>query len=300
MKKLIIYLIFLFPFVPVVSQTTDWQKYIDDIINSFMKGGEGGFKASDFSLTDLYDLGLGGLDWGDFMNGIIGQGGSGSLGEGGIFGKGGMFDITPGSPLNKISGNSFGFDEIHNDASLNNNITWAIFHTGIIHKNIAERQKKVIAIQDSINQKVKRLYELEKLTADYLSTKQSDAVDIEDKQDILDIAVDIANYYTLCNRLIESTTGLEYIKDRLRIILLDRSTRIATKLAQFARVDGKSNLLNNEDRDEIVTYVINNLRDMRGTCAYTYKALFTAAPNNINSIESLYRTSDAIIQKASK
>jgi len=300
MRRLVLFIIIFSPFVQITSRTVDWQKYIDDIINSFMKGEEGGFKASDFSLKDLYDLGLGGLNWGDYMNGIIGQGGSGSLGNGGIFGKGGMFDITSGSFLNNLFGNSFGYDEIHNDGSLNNNVTWAIFHTGIIHKNIAERQKRVIAVQDSINQKVKRLYELEQLTADYLSTKQSDAVDIESKQDILYIAVEIANYYTLCNRLIENSTGLEYIKDRLRIILLDRSTRIATKLANFARIDGKSNLLNNEDRNEIVTYVISNLRDMRGTCAYTYKALLTAAPNNSHSIESLYKASDAIMQKASK
>jgi hypothetical protein len=274
MKKLFLTLFIIFTCISSFAQETDWIKYLNGIKDAINAGS---FDAGNFDLFSMYDLGGLGLD--NLMNEIIGDRGAGAFGQGGIFNQGG---INLGSLL--------GMDEIHNDASLNSNITWGILHTKyLIHPRINERQEKVIAIQDSINQRVKRLYELEKLTLDYLSTKQPDAVEIEDKMYMAFIAGEILGYLNMCNQLINSTTGLEYMKVRLNTIVLIRAERIATKLAAFALVDGNSNLLNNEDRNSIITDVIEMLRELRSTCAHTYKELVAAA--HYNTFENLIKTS---------
>jgi hypothetical protein len=293
MKKIYTILVCLLFSVNVFTQdkTSEWNKMWEEIKKSLH---DGSFDPNKYGLSGLLDLG-GSNNMGDFL----GQGGLQSLENGGVFGPGGMFDITAGGFLQGLFGNSFGFDELHNDASLNSNVTWGIAHSKfVIHRKINERQEKIISLQDSINDKVKRLYELEKLTVDYLSTKQSDAVDIESYNDLVDITEDCGYYFSESKKLISKAGNLKYIEDRMTVIVITRTARIVTKLLTFARVDGNINLLNNEDRDEIVTYLIDNLREMRGTLAYTYRALLSGSNSDIYSdIPSLQNKIDNIYKK---
>jgi len=265
---------------------SEWEKMWEEIQNQI---GDGSFDYSQYSLD-----GLGGIFGGDIN---IGLGGSKAFGKGGVFASGGIFDITSGGFLGGLFGNSFGFDEIHNDLTLNSNMTWAIAHSGYIRKTITDKQKKIMSLQDSINMSVKRLYELEKLTEDYLSTKQSDAVDIETYNDLFNITEDIGFYYNESSKLCNKSSDLNYVKERMTVIVVTRSTRIITKLLGFARVDGKSNLLNNEDRNEIVTYLIENLRNMRGTLAYTYRALLAGSNAKLVQSDEISDNIDEIYKK---
>jgi hypothetical protein len=241
-----------------------------DILNSI---GGGTFDDTAWGLG-----GMGGVnsDWQSFFQQYIGIGGSNDFKDGGIFSSGGIFDISPGSIIGGVFG--LGFDEIHNDASLNNNVTWGILHSRyVIRPRIRERQQRNMAIQDTINLSVKRLWELEKLTQDYLNTKQSDAVEIEVYQDIVNTLNDIGTLYQVNNQLADKSANLNYVKDRQNIIIVTRSARIVTKFMGFARVDGNGNLLNNDDRNEIITYLMKEFKDMRSILASTYKVLYVAA-----------------------
>jgi hypothetical protein len=266
---------------------SEWDKMWSDIQNSINSGS---FDGSKFNLGNILDLGS--LD----ISSILGQGGLGSLGDGGIFGSGGLFDITPGSMFGGMFG--IGFDELHNDASLNSNVTWGILHTGRIHSKIKERQEKIMALQDSINLSVKRLYELEKLTVEYLNTTQSDAVEIESYHDLFNTAEDIAFFYSHSATLCDKASGLEYVKERMTLIVVTRSARMVGKVLNFARVDGNNHLLNNEDRNAIVTNLIDDMRELRGTLAYTYRSLLSGSNyQTLNEQTSIQNTINQIYKR---
>jgi len=271
MKKIIIFFLFFSLLSPCQAQSA-WDKMWEEIIKSFTDG--------DFD-KDSYLLG--GLDLSGWMDNFLGgiTGGSKEFLDGGVFASGGMFDITGGGILNGLFGNVFGFDEIHNDASLNHNVTWGIVHSGIIRNRINERQKKIMSLQDSINMSVKRLYELEKLTVNYLTTKQSRAVEIENYQDVVSIIDDIGTLYFANNYLINQHPGLGYVKTRQTLIIAERAAVLGGKIYNFARVDGTQNLLNNDDRNKIVTNMVDDLRDLRGILSHTFRVLMTASNANI-------------------
>jgi len=268
MKRIITFLIFVSLLSPCRAQS-EWDKMWEEIKNQIADGkfDDSGFNLGGFDVKGWLD---------DFLGGIMG--GSKEFGDGGVFGSGGIFDITNGGFLQNLFGNVFGFDEIHNDASLNNNVTWGILHSKYqIHPKITDRQKKIMAIQDTINLSVKRLWELEKLTQDYLNTKQSDAVDIEIYQDLVNTLEDVGTLYRVNNQLADKSSNLQYVKDRQNIIVVRRTLELIYKFPRFARTDGNNNLLNNDDRNEIVTYLIKDFRELRSILASTYKVLYVAA-----------------------
>jgi len=273
MKKIVLFFV-LFSLLSPCNAQSEWDKMWQDIIKSF---SEGSFN------TDSYKLGgLGDLDgWiNDFLGGITG--GGKEFKDGGVFASGGIFDITGGGILNTLFGDSFGFDEIHNDGSLNNNVTWGIVHSSrVIHPRIIERQKKIMSLQDSINLSVKRLYELEKLTVDYLSNKQSQAVEIENYLYLANMIDDIGTIYRVNNQLIDKNPNLEYVKERQNMVVVTKAARILPKMANFALIDGNQNLLNNEDRNAIINYVIDELRDLRNILSNTYRILLVASNDEL-------------------
>jgi hypothetical protein len=281
-------LLILFTFWFSGNAQSNWEKMWEEIQNGIK---DGTFDDTKFNLGDLLNLG-------DFDMGILGDGGSKAFGDGGIFGSGGLFDISPGGFLGGLFGDIFGFDEIHNDASLNSNVTWGILHTNLIRDRITDKQNKIISMQDSINKSVKRLYELEKLTVDYLSTKQSDAVDIESFTDLLRTAEDIGFFYTQSSALCDKSPNLDYVKQRMTLIVVTRTWRIVDKMLNFARVDGTNHLLNNEDRDVIATNLINDMRELRGTLSYAYRALLSGSNyGKLHEQTGLYNTIDQMYKK---
>ena len=291
MKRIASFLIFFSLLYPCQAQS-EWDKLWAEIESAIK---DGSFDDSKYNLGSIF----GGGDISGFLNEFLGIGGRGAFAEGGVFASGGIFDITKGGFFQRMLGLSFGFDEIHNDATLNSNMTWAIIHSKrVIHPKITEKQEKIMSLQDSINRSVKRLYELEQLTADYLSTRQSDAVDIEILSDLISTGNDIRYYFNESSALCNQAPGLYYVKNRMDEIVLVRSLRIITKFGGFARIDGNNNLLNNEDRNVLITNLINDMRDMRATLAYTYRTLFSAVHSEAaNDIDALYQQAEDLKKK---
>jgi hypothetical protein len=235
------------------------QSVLDGVMSSISSGQNPG--SSGTSLWDMFDLEGGGpSDWSS--PGIdIGLGGSGAFSEGGIF-NGGFGGLLSGL---------MGFDEIHNDASMNSNITWAIIHTKNIHESIRERQEKIMSKQDSINNRIYQLYLLEEKTRDYLSTKQNDAVEIEEITYVLNIANDIKNNFIAIGNLKDKDPAIKAKYDKLTVTVFERSARMYLKIQNFARVDGNRNLLNNQNRNAIIIDTVQELRELRGISLMTLK-----------------------------
>ncbi|MDR1370506.1 MAG: hypothetical protein LBJ72_10365 [Dysgonamonadaceae bacterium] len=226
---------------------------------------------------DLFGLGLGGLVNDFDLNGITGGGMKVlDFGKGGFMGDlfGGLF----GGLFGKDLMGAMGIEELHNDASLNSNLTWGIvMTTKLLSPQINKREREIMTRQDTINMRIEQLYKLELLTVRYMSKKQSDAVDIEDEANFMKLAQDITYYYKECTALCDRGTGLDKTKQALQVKLLTRSTRIALKIFDFAKKDGNKNLLHNQDRDELITFVYDTLREMRGVFANAYRELSVAA-----------------------
>ncbi|MDR2774266.1 MAG: hypothetical protein LBC19_05905 [Tannerella sp.] len=257
-------------FLPAVSALTLLSFAQVDLKNSWdeaMKAAQNTtFSSGNY---DLFGMGLGGLV-NDFDFSLL-PGGMKAL----DFGEGGLLSNLFGGIFGAELMDAMGMEELHNDASLNNNVTWGIvMTTKLMSPHIHERQRKIMSLQDSINLKVKQLYELELLTVKYMSQKQSDAVDIEDEENFVKLAEDIAYFYGACSNLCDAGgAGLDGTKTALAVQLLTRSTRIALKVYDFAKKDGTKNLLHNQDRDELITYVYENLREMRGIVANACREL---------------------------
>ena len=224
---------------------------------------DGSFNPSDWNIDGLEGIGVSGFD----LSAI--PGGTNKLNDlfgglfGGIFGGGLM--------------SALGFEEIHNDATLNSNITWAILFTmRVMRPHIVERQLTIMSQQDSINMRIKQLYELELLTVKYLSKTQDDAVNIEREKDINKMKNDIAYLYPQCLSLCDAG-GFTPSKVALTLKFATHFTKIQTKINDFAKADGNKNLLNNQDRNEIITYMYDVMYDMRGTLSLAYRELQTAA-----------------------
>jgi hypothetical protein len=174
-----------------------------------------------------------------------------------------------------------GVEELHNDASLNNNVTWGILMTmRMMRPHIEERQRKIMTLQDSINMRVKRLYELELLTVQYMSKTQSDAVEIEKLSGFIKLTDDIIHYYSACFKLCDEG-GFQETKLTLTFKIVERFHQIYTKIALFAKKDGNKNLLHNQDRDELISFVYENLRQMRGVLVNSYRELLIGAKANL-------------------
>jgi len=235
------------------------QGVLDGVMSSISNGQNLG--SSGTNLWDIFDLGGGGSsDWSSL--GIdFGLGGSGA------FGKGGIFNGVFGGLLAGV----MGFDEIHNDASMNSNITWAIVHTKNIHQSIKEKQEKIMSKQDSINMRIYQLYLLEEKTREYLSTKQNDAVEIEEISYVLNIANDIKNNFIAIGNLKDKDPAIKAKYEKLTLTVFERSARMYLKIQNFARVDGNRNLLNNQNRNAIIIDTVQELRELRGISLMTLK-----------------------------
>jgi hypothetical protein len=261
-KRLIIALAFSFFTSSGFSQDalSILQSVLDGVMSSISNGQNPGASGTD--LWSIFDLGGGSSsDWSSL--GIdFGLGGSGAFGEGGIF-NGGVGGRVAGL---------MGFDEIHNDGSMNSNVTWAIFHTTrSIHPSIRERQEKIMNKQDSINMRIYQLYLLEEKTRDYLSTKQNDAVEIEEITYVLNIANDIKNNFIAIGNLKDKDPAIKAKYDKLALTVFERSARMYLKIQNFARVDGNRNLLNNQNRNAIIIDTVQELRELRGISLMTLK-----------------------------
>jgi hypothetical protein len=202
---------------------------------------------------DLFGVGLGGLV-NDFDMSVL-SGGSDKLDfeQGGFLGS--LFGDLSGGIFGDDLMSAMGIEEIHNDASLNSNLIWGIVMTKkLTSPEIEKRQRKIMFLQDSINLRVRQLYELELLTVKYMSKKQSDAVDIEEEQSFIKLAQDIEYYFDQCKNLCDES-GFSKTKVALTEQVLNRSLKIALKVYDFAKKDGDKNLLHNQDRDEMIAYV---------------------------------------------
>jgi hypothetical protein len=146
----------------------------------------------------------------------------------------------------------------------------------IMRPQIEDRQRKIMSLQDSVNLKIKRLYELEKLTVDYLSKTQSDAVEIEQMQGFLKLTDDIKFFSNECFKLCDEGK-FDDSKATISLKMYSRFAVMFQKLNDFAKKDGNKNLLNNQDRDELIAFVFSNLREMRGILALSYRELSVAS-----------------------
>jgi hypothetical protein len=271
MRKLLILLAAFVFSLNSFSQTPDLKALLEQIKESL---SDGSFNPDNWSGLD----GSGGINVGDFDMSQL-PGGFDKVndlfGEGGLFGDmfGGLFGDIFGGELMSI----MGIDELHNDASLNNNVTWGIlFTTKIMRPHIKDRQRTIMSQQDSINMRIKQLYELELLTVKYLSKTQGDAVNIERDKDITKLKNDIAYLYPQCMSFCDAG-DFTPSKVALTLKFATHLTKMQTKINDFAKYDGNKNLLNNQDRDEIITYMYDTMHEMRGTLSLAYRELLTAS-----------------------
>ena len=194
-------------------------------------------------------------------------------------GKGNLQNLADMPGLDLLSGifGGFGMEEIHNDGSLNHNVTWAILFTmREMRPQIYNRQRTIMSQQDSINMRIKQLYELELLTVNYLSRKQSDAVDIERQSDLIKVGNDISFLYSNCIKLCDDG-GFSKSKVALQLKFYTHLATISKKVNDFAKKDGQKNMMNNQDRNEIIAYMYGSMKDMRGTLALALRELDVAS-----------------------
>jgi hypothetical protein len=272
MRKLIILLTFTVVSLDAFPQgALDLKALWDQVKESLL---DGSFNPEDWGGLD----GLGGIDVNDFDMSQL-PGGIGNVND--LFDVGGLFGDTFGALFGGIFGSelmsAIGIEELHNDASLNNNVTWGIlFTTKIMHPEIKKKQRTIMSQQDSINMRIKQLYELELLTVKYLSKTQGTAVNIERDKDIAKLKEDIAYLYPQCMSLCDAG-GFTPSKVALSVKFFNHLTKIQTKINDFAKYDGNKNLLNNQDRNEIITYMYDTMHEMRGTLSLVYRELLTGS-----------------------
>ncbi|MDR2126809.1 MAG: hypothetical protein LBP63_08275 [Prevotellaceae bacterium] len=249
------------------SQTPDLKALWEQIKVSL---SDGSFNPDNWGGLD----GLGGINVGDFDMSQL-PGGFDKVNE--LFDAGGIFGDMFGDIFGGELMSAMGIEELHNDASLNSNIIWGILFTmKIMHPHIKERQRTIMSQQDSINMRIKQLYELELLTVKYLSKTQGDAVNIERDKDIAKLKDDIAYLYPQCMSLCDAG-GFTPSKVALTLKFATHLTKMQTKINDFAKYDGNKNLLNNQDRDEIITYMYDTMHEMRGTLSLAYRELLAGS-----------------------
>jgi len=257
-------------FFPVFSQDMpDFEELIKKINEQINNGT---FNKDDYDLSKYNENkeDIDNFDW----ESVLGGGNNMDFEEGGNVGS-----VLGGGSSGYGGGlmNSLGISTIHIDGALSTNLAAAaLFVKNKMHPQIADRQQKIISLQEDINNKVLKLYMLETKTQNYLEKTQSDVVEIEDISNFTKITSDIGTYYNLCVKHCDNG-GFSQTKDVLNKKIASRFLEIYSKVAQFAKKDGKNNLLNNLSRDEIIAYVYSNLRDMRKILAIAERELNIAA-----------------------
>ena len=238
-----------------------------EIMNKFGKKNRNGknLRLEDYSFSDLFDVGIS-------MSGLNENSVNLRLG-GGLEGIGGLLE-------------GFGIESIHNDAAMNMNVTSGIFFASTeMRPQITKRQKKIMARQDTLNSRIQELTRLEQKTLNYWSDKQEDAVDIEDVQYFSKITEDCSFFFNKCKEVAEKDKSFDVIIQQLNLKVILSAANIAQRVSRFIKIDGNKNLLDNQDRDKLISEVIIILRELRGLIAMTYGEMVVASDFKYLNIE---------------
>lgn len=154
--------------------------------------------------------------------------------------------------------------------------SWFGFWRGaakIVQPKIIKNEKQMIILQDSINEWLLDIKKIEQRNVDYLSEKQSHAVDIEDLEYITRILNDITNYQTKSAELVKDNPALTKVAQDMERQLILRGASIIKEIAGLAKKDGTLNMLNNKERNNIIINVFEELRTMRLVASDLYRQL---------------------------
>ncbi len=150
------------------------------------------------------------------------------------------------------------------------------------HKEeITNNQRMICYRQDVINQRLVDLKKIEQRNLDYLVEKQDSAVDIEEYAYFSALFTDIGRYYKKSHEVAKGNPELMKVVEDMRIKLVIRSSKILNAIAQFAKKDGKSNLLNNNERNQLIIAIIMELREMKQNTHQLYDVLKTAQKSEL-------------------
>lgn len=133
----------------------------------------------------------------------------------------------------------------------------------IVQPKIIKNEKQMIILQDSINDWLLDIKKIEQHNVDYLSEKQSYAVDIEDLEYIIRILSDITDYQIKAARLVKNNPALTKAAQDVERQLILRGANLIKEIAGLAKKDGNLNMLNNKERNNIIIHVFEELRTMR-------------------------------------
>lgn len=181
--------------------------------------------------------------------------------------------------------------QVRNDAFTTSVFASWIGTTFYVKPKIIKNEKQMIILQDSINEWLLDIKKIEQRNVDYLSEKQSHAVDIEDLEYITRILNDITNYQVKSAELVKDNPALTKVAQDMERQLILRGASIIKEIAGLAKKDGTLNMLNNKERNNIIINVFEELRTMRLVASDLYRQLEIADKSRYlnTDISTLYQ-----------
>ena len=145
--------------------------------------------------------------------------------------------------------------------------------------NIQDSEDRIAWNQTLIYAKMAQIHDLQNKTYNYLSTVQSYVKNIKDIAYATEIASDIFDYQIKASDLAGSDPKLLLIVTKTEYELVNRSADLFLHIYQVALKDGEKNLLDNKQRIDLCTHVVDELRAMRGLAYSVYRQMRFGSKN---------------------
>lgn len=147
-------------------------------------------------------------------------------------------------------------------------------------KEIKENEVKILAAQTFISEQVRRIKEIEEKLHDRLKTVRSivrDGANIVYAEQIVE---DIGKYQGLMVRYAREDPELVVVAYDAESVLISRTADLLIYIAT-ALTGTDLNLLDNKQRQELIEYVVNELRIMRGIAYSVSNSMKMASKTNV-------------------
>lgn len=141
---------------------------------------------------------------------------------------------------------------------------------------IKDNEAQISAFQRQISTKMVQIEQFQ--SKFYKSLKSVDAI-LKTGKDVIyakDIAKDIKRYQDQMLSIVKDDPKLSIVAVKTELELINRTADLFSYIYQVAIVGTDVNLMDNKQRLDLLKYVINELRNMRGLAYSVYRQLKTA------------------------
>lgn len=148
-------------------------------------------------------------------------------------------------------------------------------------KNVKDNESQISLIQKQISEK---MVQIEYFQSKFYNSLKSVEAIIKTGKDIIycaDIAADIGKYQKQMVELAVGDPALLLVSAKTELELVNRTADLSQYIYQVAIVGTDVNLMDNKQRIDLLRYVINELRTMRGIAYAVCRQMRTAKRNGV-------------------